>query len=115
MKPFHTIALGLMLALTCKLSVAQFMTPPKPAADLHDLSGYWEIEPDGRSIPPAQLVESVPDAKLKAVREEDLIDARWCRPIGMPQQMDSPRPISITQGARQLLMTFETITSSRNI
>lgn len=114
-KRFGAIPLGLMLALSCKLGMAQLpVPPPQPAADPHDLSGYWEIEPDGRSIPPAQLASGVTEAKLKAIREEDLISARWCRSIGLPQQMDSPRPISITQGSRELLMVFETNTTVRH-
>lgn len=88
--------------------------PPDPV-DQHDLSGYWELGPDGRSISTVSLISSITPAILQNVKEVDEISMRWCRPLGMPAEMDAGRPISITQGRREILITFEASASPRHL
>src|SRR5437899_568146 len=84
-----------------------FSGPEMPAstpADMHDLSGYWELGYDDRSVPEAQLT---PEAKQKMpkMRQADLISQRYCRPVGMPATMDPGRPLSIIDGKYEILIT----------
>ena len=83
--------------------------------DPHDLSGYWDLGPDGRNIPPAKLVASVTLEKLQQMRDADLISWRWCRPIGLPADMDTGRPLSITQGAFEIAISTEANVSARHL
>jgi hypothetical protein len=83
--------------------------------DPHDLSGYWDLGPDGRSVPNAALIPAITKAALEEVNDADRISMRWCRPLGMPAEMDTGRPIAITQGRWEVLMTFEANTSPRHL
>jgi hypothetical protein len=114
---FNFIAVVLNCAFFAGVLSAQIqlVTMPPDPVNTHDLSGYWELGPDGRSIPNASLVASITPAALKAVEDGDKISMRWCRPLGMPAQMDSGRPITITQGRWEMLMTFEANTSHRHV
>ena len=87
---------------------------PSGPFDPHDISGYWELGPDGRSIPAADLT---PDAKevIKKVADEDMISYRWCRPLGMPAMMDNGRPLDMQQGRWEILMTPEANSSPRHL
>src|SRR5579871_6590903 len=111
----------MLLVLNCALGInvlnaqIQMVTMPPDPVNPHDLSGYWELGPDGRAIAKAALVPSITQAALKEVEDADTISMRWCRPLGMPAQMDSGRPIVITQGRWEMLMTFEANTSPRHM
>jgi hypothetical protein len=83
--------------------------------DAHDLSGYWELGPDTRSIPAASLVPSVTKAVLDKMALADLISMRWCRPLGLPAMMDNGRPLEIQQGKWEILMVPEANSSPRHI
>jgi hypothetical protein len=85
------------------------------SVSMHDLSGYWELGPDGRSVPPAQLVPAVTKAKLQQIQEADFISQRWCRPLGLPAEMAVSRPLSITQGKDEVAITFEANASARHL
>jgi hypothetical protein len=87
----------------------------KMSYDPHDLTGNWELPPDGRSIPAAKLVPSVSRSDLEHAAEADAISMRWCRPIGFPADMDSGRPIGIAQGRFETLITFEANSTLRHI
>lgn len=89
--------------------------PAAPPYGLHDISGYWELGPEGRSIPPAVLVPTVTKAMLDKMANEDLISMRWCRPLGVPAVMDNGRPLDIQQGRWEVLMTPEANSSPRHI
>jgi hypothetical protein len=95
---------------------AQGPTPAlaAPAFDPHDISGYWELGPDDRSVPAAVLTD-VGIAKLPGQRDLDLISKRYCRPLGTPAMMDAGRPLSITQGRFEVLITTPANTAHRHL
>jgi hypothetical protein len=82
---------------------------------MHDLSGYWELVPDGRSTPQAELVPGITKATLEKVANEDVISERWCRPIGLPAMMDNGRPLEIQQGRWEIVIVAEANTAPRHI
>jgi hypothetical protein len=87
---------------------------PTGPVDPHDLSGYWEIGYDDRSVAPADLTAEAKQMMQK-MRDADLISQRYCRPLGMPATMDPGRPISITQGKYELLITAPVNSQHRHI
>jgi hypothetical protein len=87
---------------------------PAPAFDPHDISGYWELSPFDRSVPPADLTE-VGRAKMAEARDADLISKRYCRALGVPAMMDPGRPLSITQGRYEVLVTAPVNTTHRHL
>ncbi|MEQ1945738.1 MAG: hypothetical protein ABL995_01015 [Bryobacteraceae bacterium] len=97
--------------------LAQGPPPATPAAafDPHDLSGYWDLGPDGRSVPNAVLAAGAGKATLQEMEDGDKISERWCRPLGIPAAMDSGRPIAITQGRWETMINFEANSSPRHI
>ena len=106
------LLLGALAALsTCLTLSAQAPTP----APLPDISGFWELSFDGRHVPPARLQPAVTPAMLRAQAEKDAYARRWCHFLGMPAAMDSPRPIDIRQGRREVLINFEWRATPRHI
>jgi hypothetical protein len=95
---------------------AQGPPPPQaaPAFDPHDISGYWELGPDDRSVPNAVLTDAA-IARLQEERDLDQISKRYCRPFGTPGMMDAGRPISITQGRFDVLITSPVNTAHRHL
>lgn len=85
------------------------------AFDPHDLSGYWELGPENKSIPAADLLPTVTKAYLDKVALEDAVSLRWCRPLGMPGVMDNGRPLDIQQGRFEILITPEANASPRHL
>ena len=54
---------------------------PAAAVDPRDLSGYWELPPDGhdgRNIPRASLAAGVTQQKLAQIAAHDAKAYRWC-------------------------------------
>lgn len=84
------------------------------AFDPHDISGYWELGPYDRSVLPADLTEAA-KAKMGAAQDADLISKRYCRPLGVPAMMDPGRPLSITQGRYEVLITAPVNTTHRHL
>jgi hypothetical protein len=92
------------------------MAPPAPPPyGMHDISGYWELGQDARSIPAADLAPGVTKAAIEKVTDADSISMRWCRPLGMPAMMDTGRPLDIQQGRWEILMTPEANSSPRHV
>jgi len=85
------------------------------AFDPHDLSGYWELGPENKSIPAADLVPGVTKMVLDKVALEDAVSLRWCRPLGLPAVMDNGRPLDIQQGKWEILIAPEANASPRHI
>jgi hypothetical protein len=83
--------------------------------DRHDLSGYWELGPDGKSVPPAVLASTATRAVLDKIALEDAVSLRWCRPLGLPAVMDNGRPIELQQGKWEVLMVPEANASPRHL
>src|SRR5436190_16962026 len=71
---------------------------PAPPVDPQDLSGYWELPPDGhdgRNIPAASLAAGVTKQKLAQVAAHDAKGYRWCYNLGVPNLMLLTRPFDI--------------------
>jgi hypothetical protein len=71
---------------------------PAPAVDPKDLSGYWELPPDGhdgRNIPAASLAAGVTRQRLAQVAAHDAKGYRWCANLGLPNLMLLTRPLDI--------------------
>jgi hypothetical protein len=88
--------------------------PPPPPYGMHDISGYWELGSDARSIPTADLTPAAKAAAQK-VSDADAISMRWCRPLGMPALMDAGRPLDIRQGRWEIIMVPEANSSPRHV
>jgi len=71
------------------------------AAAQPDITGNWELRFDSRSVPDAALTPAAAQAMGKH-RRKDLEGMRWCRFIGMPQQMDGP--LDIRQSEREIVV-----------
>ncbi len=85
------------------------------AFDPHDLSGYWELGPEDKSIPAADLAPGVTKAVLDKMALEDAVSLRWCRPLGLPAVMDNGRPLDIQQGKWEILIAPEANASPRHL
>ena len=104
-----------VFSLGSGMVLAQGPAMPPRAVDMHDLTGYWEIMPNGRSVPPAQLAAGVSKMKLQQMEDADHISERWCRPIGLPAEMSFPRPLSFIQGRDELAISFEANAAPRHV
>ena len=63
-----------------------------------DISGFWELNFDGRKVPRANLLPTVTRAKIDARAKADAYAIRWCNLLGLPFVMDPGRPLDIRQG-----------------
>jgi len=75
---------------------------PPAAFDPKDLSGYWELPPDGhdgRNIPAANLASTITKQKLAEAAAHDAKGYRWCANIGVPNLMLLTRPLDIRLSA----------------
>ncbi len=87
---------------------------PRDAAGHPDISGYWELRYDSRSVPPASLT---PDAISKEAqqREHDLLAIRFCALVGMPEVMDDGATLDIRQGLNVIGILAKSPSSVRYI
>jgi hypothetical protein len=83
--------------------------------DIHDISGYWELPFDGRSVPHADLASGVTPAVLAEQAKKDMKAIRWCNSLGMPFLMDSGRPLDIRQGKNEVIIAPEANASPRHL
>jgi hypothetical protein len=70
---------------------------------------------DSRRVPDAVLTPAVTPAVLAGQRGKDAHAVRWCNFLGLPASMDSPRPINIRQGRREVVINFETVATPRHL
>jgi hypothetical protein len=80
-----------------------------------DISGFWELSFDSRHVPRATLAPEMTPAVLEAQANKDAHAIRWCNFLGVPAAMDSPRPIDIRQGRREVVINFETVAAPRHL
>jgi hypothetical protein len=87
---------------------------PRDAAGHPDISGYWELRYDGRSVPTAALT---PDAisKNPTQRQHDLLALRFCALVGMPVVMDDGATLDIRQGPKDIAFLAKSPSSVRYI
>src|SRR6476469_6627286 len=101
-------------AVAC-LTVASMSTIGRAAQESRtpDISGFWELNFDGRQVPRASLLPSVTRAKMDARAKGDAYAVRWCNLLGVPFVMDSGRPIDIRQGATAIIIAPENSSAPR--
>ena len=90
-------------------------TEPSAAQSAPDISGFWELSFDSRRVPAANLMPRVTPALMAGQAERDARAVRWCNFLGLPAAMDSPRPINIRQGRREIVINFETVATPRHL
>ena len=78
-----------------------------------DISGFWELNFDGRHVPRANLLPAVTRAKLDARAKADAYAIRWCNLLGLPFIMDSGRPVDIRQGSSAVIIVPENASAPR--
>jgi hypothetical protein len=88
---------------------------PIVAQSSPDISGFWELSFDSRRVPAASLVPEVTPVAQTQQAERDAHAIRWCNFLGLPAAMDSPRPINIRQGRREIVINFETVATPRHL
>ena len=66
-------------------------------------------------MPAANLTPGVTPALMARQAERDARAIRWCNFLGLPAAMDSPRPINIRQGRREIVINFETVATPRHL
>ena len=101
-------------AVAC-LTVASLSTIGRAAQESRtpDISGFWELNFDGRQVPRASLLPSVTRAKTDARAKGDAYAVRWCNLLGVPFVMDSGRPLDIRQGATAIIIAPENSSAPR--
>ena len=102
-------------ALLIVVTVSSSARQPIVAQRSPDVSGFWELSFDSRRVPAANLVADVTPAVLARQSERDAHAIRWCNFLGLPSGMDSPRPINIRQGRREIVINFETVVTPRHL
>ena len=112
---FSRCLIALTLASALYAQAGRGGPPTAGSADLHDISGYWELPFDGRSVPPADLAASVTPAVLAEQAKKDMKAIRWCNSLGMPFLMDSGRPLDIRQGKHEVIIAPEVNASPRHL
>jgi len=78
-----------------------------------DISGFWELNFDGRQVPRANLLPAVTRAKIDARAKGDAYAIRWCNLLGLPFVMDPGRPLDIRQGATAVIIVPENASAPR--
>ena len=66
-------------------------------------------------MPAASLAPVVTPALLAKQTAHDAHAIRWCNFLGLPAAMDSPRPINVRQGRREIVINFETVATPRHL
>ena len=105
--PFAFAALALFTAVAARTRAAQNAPPGR------DISGFWELNFDSRTVPRASLAPSLTRAKLDARAKGDAYAIRWCNLMGLPFIMDSGRPLDIRQGETSIIIAPENSSAPR--
>ena len=84
--------------------------------DPRDFNGYWMLPPDprdGRDIPAASLVDSVPRQKLAEIAAHDRDAVRYCNQVGLPAVMGLGSPYNI-RIAKDLMVVVSEYAPAQN-
>lgn len=87
---------------------------PTDPAGHPDISGYWELRFDSRSVTQASLTADA-TAKTAAQRDHDRLAIRWCANAGVPYIMGDTAPLDIRQGLKDIAILAKTVSSVRYI
>lgn len=104
-----------MLAVAVAVSFGSRAAAQAPVAApaAPDISGFWELNFDGRKVPPASLVPKVTPAMVAERAKRDVHAIRFCNSLGLPFFMDNGRPLDIRVGATAVIITTENHLSPR--
>ena len=97
---------GAILVGVAALQDARAQTPPATVG-ARDFSGFWELSPDSRRVPDANLIAGITSAVRAERARKDAYAIRWCNLLGMPFIMDSGRPLDIRQGRTAIIIVPE--------
>ena len=84
------------------------------ASSKPDISGFWELRFDSKSIPQAALVPKVTAKDIDAHREKDVMAIRWCNFLGVPMLMEQS-PLDIRQGRIEVAISADPVSVARHI
>jgi hypothetical protein len=104
---FAVALLALIADATARVHAVQDAQPGR------DISGFWELNFDSRTVPRASLSPSVTRARLDARLKGDAYAIRWCNLLGLPFIMDSGRPLDIRQGSTAIIIVPENSSAPR--
>jgi hypothetical protein len=96
------------------ISVAQPAAVPRDAAGHPDISGYWDLRYDRRSVTPASLTQEGM-SKVAAQQQHDLLAIRFCALVGMPEVMDDGGTLDIRQSLKDVAIVAKSPSSVRYI
>jgi hypothetical protein len=96
------------------VSVAMPAPVPRDVAGHPDISGYWELRYDSRSIRPASLTaEAI--SQTAAQQQHDLLAIRFCALVGMPEVMNDGSTLDIRQSTKDIAIIAKSPSSVRYI
>jgi len=91
------------------LLIGLFLAQSKP-----DISGFWELRFDSKSIPQASLSTKVTQQDLQTHRDHDVMAIRWCNFLGVPALMEES-PLDIRQGRIEVAIVAQAVSVARHI
>lgn len=89
--------------------------PATRSDSAQDLTGFWGLRFDSRTVPGATLVAGIGSKQLAQHQAADRHAIRWCQPVGMPALMDASSPIGIVQGSHEVTVSTEVPSAPRHI
>ena len=101
-----------LIACLAVLSTSAGFSAQEPSAT-PDISGFWELSFDSRSVPKASLLPTVTRARIEARAKKDAYAVRWCNLLGVPFVMDPGRPLDIRQGTSAIIIVPENSSAPR--
>jgi hypothetical protein len=101
-KQWAVWAMAVTLSSSAALSLAA--TP--------DISGFWALRNDSKSVPQAQLTPAARQA-MSGHQYRDIEGLRWCRLAGMPLLMDGP--LNIQQGRIEIAVVSPMTAVARHL
>ena len=110
--------LGTFMVLASIVATAQgrggrgVAAPAQAPSDPHDLSGFWELPPDGRNVPQASLAPGITQRVLDRYAAHDAKSVRWCNTIGVPAMMALNRPFDLRHTDQFMVIVPEHTTAS---
>jgi hypothetical protein len=102
-----------MLPVGAELQTPQSGAAAMAPAGAQDISGFWELSFDSRTVPAASLLPAVTRARIQARQKGEAYAIRWCNLLGMPFMMDSGRPLDIRQGQTAVIIVPENASAPR--